>query len=77
MEPEVPISMSVAPIISATSLIFSYFVNNFGHYNKVYGSIGTLMVIMLWLHFNSVILLIGFELNASIDKAKAGRAENT
>jgi membrane protein len=52
---------------------FSYFVNNFGHYNKVYGSIGTLMVIMLWLHFNSVILLIGFELNASIDKAKKGK----
>ena len=56
-----------------TSLGFSYFVNNFGHYNKVYGSIGTLMVIMLWLHFNSVILLIGFELNASIDKAKLGK----
>ena len=56
-----------------TSSGFSYFVNNFGHYNKVYGSIGTLMVIMLWLHFNSVILLIGFELNASIDKAKLGR----
>ena len=56
-----------------TSSGFSYFVNNFGHYNKVYGSIGTLMVIMLWLHFNSVILLVGFELNASIDKAKMGR----
>jgi membrane protein len=57
----------------ATSVGFSYFVNNFGHYNKVYGSIGTLMVIMLWLHFNSVILLVGFELNASIDKAKKGK----
>jgi len=56
-----------------TSVGFSYFVNNFGHYNKVYGSIGTLMVIMLWLHFNSVILLVGFELNASIDKAKLGK----
>jgi uncharacterized BrkB/YihY/UPF0761 family membrane protein len=31
------------------------------------------MVIMLWLHFNSVILLVGFELNASIDKAKKGK----
>ncbi|HIA36851.1 MAG TPA: YihY/virulence factor BrkB family protein [Flavobacteriales bacterium] len=56
-----------------TSLGFSYFVNNFGQYNKLYGSIGTLMVIMLWLHFNSAILLIGFELNVSIDKAKADR----
>jgi membrane protein len=56
-----------------TSLGFSYFVNNFGQYNKLYGSLGTLMVIMLWLHFNSAILLIGFELNVSIDRAKAGR----
>ncbi len=54
----------------ATSLGFAYFVNNFGKYNKVYGSIGTLMVILLWIYFNSVILLVGFELNASIDNAK-------
>jgi len=49
---------------------FAYYVNNFATYNKVYGSIGTLMVIMLWLYFNSLVLLIGFELNASIAHAK-------
>ncbi|MBL4592683.1 MAG: YihY/virulence factor BrkB family protein [Flavobacteriales bacterium] len=49
---------------------FAYYVNNFDTYNKVYGSIGTLMVIMLWLYFNSLVLLIGFELNASISHAK-------
>jgi membrane protein len=49
---------------------FAYYVNNFATYNKVYGSIGTLMVIMLWLYFNSLVLLIGFELNASISHAK-------
>lgn len=49
---------------------FAYFVNNFGQYNKIYGSIGTLIVIMLWIYFNSVILILGFELNASIDNAK-------
>lgn len=48
------------------SLGFSFFVNNFGTYNRLYGSIGTLIVIMLWLQINAVILLIGFELNASI-----------
>jgi len=53
-----------------TSLGFSYFVNNFGQYNKLYGSIGTLMVILLWLYFNSFALLLGFELNASINNAK-------
>ena len=53
-----------------TSLGFSYFVNNFGQYNKLYGSIGTLMVILLWLYFNSFALILGFELNASINNAK-------
>jgi len=49
-----------------SSLGFSSYVNNFGQYNKLYGSIGTLMVILLWIYFNSISLLIGFELNASI-----------
>jgi len=52
------------------SLGFAYFVNHFGQYNKLYGSIGSLIVIMLWIYFNSLILLIGFELNASIQNAK-------
>lgn len=45
---------------------FSWFVNNFGNYNKIYGSIGTILVLMLWVFFNSFFLLVGFELNASI-----------
>lgn len=56
-----------------TSLGFSAFVNNYGQYNKLYGSIGTLMVILLWLYLNSIAILIGFELNVSI---KAARAED-
>lgn len=53
-----------------TSLGFSYYINNFGTYNKIYGSIGTLLVVMLWLWFNSIIILVGFELNASVDIGK-------
>ncbi len=53
-----------------TSLGFSYFVNHFGQYNKLYGSIGTLMVILIWLYFISFAVLLGFELNASINDAK-------
>ena len=49
---------------------FSFYINNFGSYNKVYGSIGTLIVMMIWLYLNSLILLIGFELNASVDLSK-------
>lgn len=53
-----------------TSYGFAFYVNNFGQYNKIYGSIGTLIVILLWIYFNSYILLLGFELNASIQNAK-------
>ncbi|RZL69079.1 MAG: YihY/virulence factor BrkB family protein [Pedobacter sp.] len=49
---------------------FAFYINNFGSYNKVYGSIGTLIVVMIWLYLNSLILLIGFELNASVDVSK-------
>jgi membrane protein len=57
-------------MVTITSVGFAYFVNNFGQYNKLYGSIGTLIVIMLWIYFNSLILILGFELNASIENAK-------
>jgi membrane protein len=52
-----------------TSLGFSAYVNNYGPYNKLYGWIGTLMVILVWLYLNSIALLIGFELNVSIKDA--------
>lgn len=49
---------------------FAFYINQFGAYNKLYGSIGTLIVIMIWLYLNSLILLVGFELNASIALSK-------
>ena len=57
------------------TLGFSWFVNNFGNYNKIYGSIGTILVLMLWIFFNSFILLVGFELNASIRTLSYARQE--
>jgi membrane protein len=52
-----------------SSLGFSAYVNSYGPYNKIYGWIGTLMVILIWLYLNSIALLIGFELNVSIKDA--------
>jgi len=54
------------------SMTFAYYVNNFGTYNKIYGSIGTLIGFMIWLKIISIILLIGFEINVSIQYAKRG-----
>jgi membrane protein len=59
---------SLACILS--SFIFTFFVNNFGNYNTLYGSIGVLLVLMLWLSILSLILLVGFEMNAAIHKVK-------
>ncbi len=65
-----PGSILATVLTIITSLIFAYYVNNFGNYNKLYGSIGTLIVIMLWIYINSLILLLGFDLNASTVSAK-------
>jgi membrane protein len=49
---------------------FSYYVSNFSHYNELYGSISTVLILMLLIYFNSLVLLIGFELNVSITSLK-------
>jgi len=53
-----------------TTLVFSYFVNNFGRYNILYGSIGSIMIIMIMIFLNSLVILIGFEFNLSINSLK-------
>lgn len=49
-----------------TSLLFSLYVDNFAQYSEIYGSIGAFLIILIWLQLNCMILLLGFELNASI-----------
>ncbi|MRR19043.1 YihY/virulence factor BrkB family protein [bacterium] len=66
-----PGSILATTLFIITSLAFSAYVNNFGQYNKLYGSIGTLIMILIWLYLNSVALLVGFELNVSIKAATA------
>jgi membrane protein len=66
-----------------TTFLFGLWVDQFGRFNKVYGSIGTMIIVMNLVYFNSLVLLIGFELNASINglrsksntEAVEGRAE--
>ena len=50
--------------------LFSYYITNFASYNKLYGSIGTIIALMIWLYLISIVILLGFEINASIDEAK-------
>ncbi len=62
-------------LIILVSLVFSWYLNNFGRYNDVYGSIGTIIILLLWIYANSYVLLIGFEINASIHYNRSLREE--
>lgn len=63
-------STTATILVLLVSIGFSFYVNNFGQYNKIYGSLGTLIVIMLWMYFNSLALLIGYEMNWTIRQAE-------
>ena len=56
----------------AVSLAFSYYANNLGQYASFYGSLGGIIALLLWTYFNSIILLMGAELNAALMFAKTG-----
>ena len=54
-----------------TSYLFGVYINKFSNYNELYGSIGALLILLFYLWINSNILLLGFELNASLNTLKA------
>lgn len=62
--------------ILATNL-FSYYLTNFNSYNKLYGSIGTLIALMVWIYLISLILILGFEVNISLRTAFEEHKEKT
>lgn len=53
-----------------TTWLFGVYINNFSNYNELYGSIGALLIMMLYIWLNSNLLLLGFELNASLRTLK-------
>ncbi len=57
-------------LILLTSYLFGVYIENFSQYNKLYGSIGALLILLLYLWLNSNILLLGYELNASLNRLK-------
>ena len=57
-------------LIMMTSFLFGIYIENFSKYNELYGSIGALLILLLYLWLNSNILLLGYELNASLQFLK-------
>jgi len=50
------------------SIVFSYYVANFGNYNQVYGSIGAVIAMLVWLWLSSFVILLGAVVNAQVEK---------
>lgn len=65
-----PGSILATMLMLILTIGFSWWVAHFGRYNQIFGSIGTVLILMLLIYFNSLILLIGFELNVSISSLK-------
>jgi membrane protein len=63
-------SMIASVLIMLATAGFSFYLSNFGSYNKLYGSIGTMIALMIWLYLISLLIIFGFEINASIISAK-------
>ena len=60
----------------AISIGFRFYIVNFGHFNKMYGSIGAVIVLLLWFYLSGLVLLFGAELNSEIEHASPyGKAE--
>ena len=66
-------SLTAGILITISFYLFSFYLNNFATYNKLYGSIGAMIAVMLWLFITSLIILICFEINVSLDKAAERR----
>lgn len=57
-------------LIMITSYLFGVYIDNFSKYNELYGSIGALLILLFYLWLNSNILLLGYELNASLNRLR-------
>ena len=61
-----PGAITASVLIVLTTLGFSFYISNFSSYNKVYGSIGTLIALMIWINLVSLLLILGFEMNVAL-----------
>ncbi|WP_020600709.1 YihY/virulence factor BrkB family protein [Spirosoma panaciterrae] len=61
-----PGAVTASVLIVLITLGFSFYVANFGSYNKLYGSIGTLIALMIWINLIALVLILGFEMNVAL-----------
>jgi membrane protein len=71
-----PGSISAIVVWIVASLLFSAYVDNFGNYGATYGSLGGMVVLLLYFFVSAMVLLLGAEINAAIHPAHGPRSEN-
>jgi membrane protein len=59
-------------VLIGASVLFRYYVTNFGDYSATYGSIGAVIILMLWLYIAGIVVLLGSEINALVEHYSAG-----
>jgi membrane protein len=70
-------SLMVIVLWFAASLGFNFYLSNFGSYNEVYGSIGAVAAMLMWLYISAYLILLGAALNAILEKRRRSRAHPT
>lgn len=64
-------SIIASILILAATYGFSFYLSQFSSYNKLYGSIGTMIALMIWIYLLAFVIILGFEINASITRARS------
>jgi len=72
-----PGALMTTVLFMLTTFLFGIYIDNFSNYNELYGSIGALLIMMLYIWMNSNLLLLGFELNAALQKLRINQNPNT
>jgi len=65
-----PGSLLFTGLFIVATILFNFYISNISTYNLLYGSIGGLIIFVIWIYFNCILVLIGYELNKSIAKAQ-------
>ena len=65
-----PGALMTCLLILMTTYLFGVYIENFSQYNQLYGSIGALLIFLFYIWLNSSVLLLGFELNATLNRLK-------
>ncbi|NEP17100.1 MAG: YihY/virulence factor BrkB family protein [Leptolyngbya sp. SIO4C1] len=73
--PLVPGAVLAALSWALISALFRLYVSHFGNYNRVYGAVGTVIILLLWLFLTSLVMLIGNQLNVTVGQAMAARSQ--